>query len=178
MHYIRAVVVEELILDALKEVSSFAKENEDEFVRLVMETSSVQQVETVKTYRKQLAKNQKRADELDTLILRIYEDNVSGKLTDKRFEKMSGEYEREQEDLEQSIAEIQAKLNSFEEQSVRADRFLALVDKYTDFKELTTPMLNEFVEKVIVYEADKSSGKRTQRVDIYFNFIGRIEVPR
>jgi site-specific DNA recombinase len=126
MHYIRAVVVEELILDALKEVSSFAKENEDEFVRLVMETSSVQQVETAKVYRKQLAENMKRADELDTLIRRIYEDNVSGKLTDKRFEKLSGEYEREQEDLEQSITEIQAKLDSFEEQSVRADQFRCL----------------------------------------------------
>ena len=176
MHYIRADVVEKLILDALKKISRFAKENRDEFVRRMMESSSIQQNKEAKTCQKQLEKSKKRVTELDTLIRSIYEDNVSGKITDKRFEKLSGEYEQEQSDLEKSIAEIQAKLDCFDKQSVKADKFLTLIDKYTDFTELTTPMLNEFVEKVVVHQRKK--GPRytySQQVDIYFNFIGMVK---
>jgi DNA invertase Pin-like site-specific DNA recombinase len=178
MHYIRASVVEELVLTALKDISSFAKANRDEFVRNVMETSSLQQEKAAKTSRKRLAANQKRSDELDVLIRKIYEDNVSGKLSDKRFEKLSAEYEQEQSDLEQSIGILQEELNSFEEHNARADKFLELVDKYTDFTKLTTPILNEFVEKIIVHERIKGPRySATQRVDIYLNFIGLVDSP-
>ena len=143
-----------------------------------METSSLQQEKSAKTSRKRLAANQKRSDELDVLIRKIYEDNVSGKLSDKRFEKLSAEYEQEQSDLEQSIEALQTDLNSFEEHSARADKFLELVDKYTDFTELTTPILNEFVEKIIVHERIKGPRySATQRVDIYLNFIGLVDSP-
>lgn len=171
-HYIRAVVAEELILNAMKSVSSFARENKNEFTRLVMENAELYQSETVKNHKRKLTGYRKRVNELDNLIRKLYEDNVSGKLTDKRFEKLSGEYEREQTGLEETIVRLQMELDQVSEQSMKADQFLALVAKYTDFSELTTPMLNEFVEKVLVHEADKSSGKRMQQLDIYFNFIG------
>jgi len=178
MHHIRADVVEELILDTLKEISTFARKNEKEFIRLVTETSSIQQAETAKAHKKQITKKEKRAAELDNLIRKIYEDNVNGKLSDKRFEKLSAEYECEQEELEQSIAELQSELDSFEDSTTRADKFLELIHKYTSFEELTTPMLNEFVEKVIVYEREKKYRyKSTQRIDIYFNFVGMVELP-
>jgi hypothetical protein len=113
---------------------------------------------------------------VDKHIRRIYEDNVSGKITDKRFEKLSGEYEQEQSDLEKSIAEIQTKLDCFDKQSVKADKFLTLIDKYTDFTKLTTPMLNEFVEKVVVHQRVKCPRYTySQQVDIYFNFIGMVK---
>lgn len=178
MHYIRSSVVEELVLTALKEVSRFAKSSRNEFVRRVMETSSLQQAEAAKVYRKRRTDSQKRSDELDMLIRKIYEDNVSGKLSDKRFEKLSADYEREQADLEISISDLQAELESFEKHSARADKFLELVERYTDFTELTTPMLNEFVKKIIVHERVKGSRyKVSQRVDIYLNFIGMVELP-
>jgi len=178
MHFVRSVIVEELILDALRKVNGFVKTNEAEFVRLVTESSSVQQVEIEKSHRKRLVESEKRVAELDRLIRQIYEDNVNGKLTDKRFEKLSGEYEREQEELEQAIVDMQVELDSFDEKNSRADRFLELTRRYTDFTELTTPMLNEFIEKVVVHERVKEYRyKASQRIDIYFNFVGMVELP-
>ncbi len=176
-HQIRTVVLRELALAAIQSASSLVKEDEAEFVRKMRETSEVKQDEAAKAHRKRITKEKKRIAELDTLIRRIYEDNVSGKLTDKRFEVLSAEYEQEQADLEQSIARLQAELDSFEADSTRADRFIELVKRYTDFSELTPQMITEFIEKIIVHEADKSSGERTQQVDIYLNFIGKFEVP-
>jgi len=176
-HSIRTAVLRELVLDAIKKVSGFAKSNEAEFIRQVREVSTVRQMETARSHKKQIAKEQKRVDELNTLIRRIYEDNVSGKLTDKRFSLLSAEYEREQAELEHSIKTLQAGLDSFDADTARADKFIEIVKRYTDFTELTAPMIHEYVEKIVVHEADKSSGERTQKVDIYLNFIGKFDVP-
>ena len=176
-HQIRTVVLRELVLDAIKSVSVFVKANEAEFIRQIRETSVIKQEEMAKSHKQKLLKEQKRIGELDTLIRRIYEDNISGKLTDKRFEILSREYEQEQTELEKSIDILTAELDSFTADSVRADKFIDIVKRYTDFTELTTPMIMEFIEKIVVHEADKSSGEREQQVDIYLNFIGKFDVP-
>ncbi len=176
-HNIRTVVLRELVLDAIKSVSGFVKKSEADFIKQVREASAVRREETAKSHKKRIAKEQKRMAELDTFIRKIYEDNVSGKLTDKRFEILSTEYEREQSELEQSIAILQAELNGFNDDSIRADKFIEIVRKYTDFTELTTPMIHEFVEKIVVHEADKYGGERVQKVDIYLNFIGKFDIP-
>lgn len=176
-HNIRTVVLRELALDAIKSVSSFVKANEAEFIRQVRESSAVQQDEAAKTHKRRITKEQKRIAELNTLIRRIYEDNVSGKLTDKRFELLSQEYEQEQTELEQSIGRLQSELDSFHADSAKADKFIEIVKKHTDFSELTPQMIAEYIEKIVVHEADKSSGERQQAVDIYLNFIGKFQVP-
>jgi len=107
MHYIKVSVLQTLVLETIRSVSGFVREHEDEFVRLVREASELQSEEAAKSQKKQLAKNQKRCAELDTLIKRLYEDKVSGELSVKRFEILSGEYEREQEELEKQITELQ-----------------------------------------------------------------------
>jgi DNA invertase Pin-like site-specific DNA recombinase len=176
-HQIRTVVLRELALDTIKSVSGFVRTNEAEFIKQIRETSAVQQEEAARAHRKRIAKEEKRIVELNTLIRRIYEDNVSGKLTDKRFEVLSREYEQEQSDLEQSVTKLQSEIDSFNADSVRADRFIDIVKRYTDFTELTAPMIMEFIEKIVVHEGDKSSGERQQQVDIYLNFIGKFELP-
>ena len=176
-HQIRTVVLRELVLDAIKSVSGFVRTNEAEFIRQIRETSVIKQEEMAKSRKQKLLKDQKRIVELDTLIRRIYEDNISGKLTDKRFEILSQEYEQEQTELEKSIDILTAELDNFTADSVRADRFIDIVKRYTDFTELTTPMIMEFIEKIVVHEADKSSGEREQQVDIFLNFIGKFDVP-
>lgn len=176
-HNIRTAVIRELALEAIKTVSGFVKSNEAEFIRQVREISAIRQEQTAKAHRRRITKEQKRVAELNTLIRKIYEDNVAGRLTDKRFEILSAEYEDEQAALEQSIESLQAELDSFNADGVRADRFIEIVKRYTDFSELTAPMINEFIEKIIVHEADRSSGEREQQVDVYLNFIGRFEVP-
>jgi len=173
MHFVRSAVVEKLILETLREVIGFATTNEAEFVRLISETSSAQQAEVTKASRKKLTDSNKRIAELDRLIRQIYEDNINGKLSDKRFEKLSEQYENEQEELEHAITDLQAEIDSIDEQAARTNKFLELTRRYKDFSELTTPMLNEFVEKVIVHErVRRGRFGNSQRLDIHFNFIG------
>lgn len=176
MHYIRVSVVEKLILSAIHRVSVYVLENENEFIQQVRETSSVQQEETVKEYKNRLGQSQKRHDELDMLVKKLYESYATGKLPDRQFERLLAEYDKEQADLENTIQSLHTEIDGFNADSVKTDKFIQLVKKYTDFTELTTPMLNEFVEKVVVHEADKCTGKRVQKVDIYFNFIGKFDV--
>jgi len=178
MHYIKTSTLRTLALDAIRAVSSFVREDEDKFVRLVREAHDIQNAEAAKVQRKQLLKCQKRSVELDTLIKRLYEDKVSGELTPKRFEILSGGYEVEQAELEQSIAKLQTELDRYTQNGDKTDKFIALVRRYTEFPELTATILNEFIQKIVVFEADKSSGQREQQVDVYFNFVGKFEMPR
>ncbi len=177
MHYIKVSAVRTLVLETIKSVSGFVKGNEDEFVRLVQEAANVRQTETAKDSKKRLVKCQKRHAELDKLIQSIYEDKVSGSLSAKRFEVLSQQYEQEQEELEKQISELQNGLERFEVENAKADKFIEVVKKYTDFTELTAAMLNEFIEKIVVYEAETIDKKRTQQVDIHLNFIGMFNVP-
>jgi len=111
------------------------------------------------------------------LFRKTYEDNATGKLSDERYEQFSGAYEREQTDLKVKTAELQTELDIFNAENEKTDKFIELVEQYTDFTTLTTPMLNEFVDKVFVYNPDKSSGERVQKLDIYLSFIGKVEIP-
>jgi hypothetical protein len=167
-----------LLLDSIKAVSGFVRASEKEFIRLVRENSDLRNAEAAKAQKEQLSKNRKRHTELNTLIKRLYEDKVAGSLSAKRFEILSVEYENEQEDLERQITALQAGLEQFKEDSERAGKFIEIVRRYTDFDELTAPMLNEYVEKIVVYEAEgKRQGYgRTQKVDICLNFIGKFDV--
>ena len=178
MHYIRVSVVEKLILEAIREVSAYALSNEKEFVKKVREASDVQQEATMKEYRRRLGKAKRRHEELDDLVKKLYESFATGKIPEKHFDRLLSGYDNEQTTLEAEMQELQTGLDRYGADSVRADRFLELVKRYTDFSELTTPMLNEFIEKVVVHEADKSTGDRVQKVDIYLNFIGAFTVPK
>lgn len=139
--------------------------------------SKIQREDAAKTLKKKLAREQKRNNELNKLIKKIYEDNVSGKLTDKRFEMLLSDYEQEQAHLETSIQNTQKEISDFEEDNTRIDKFMELVRKYTDFSELTTPMIHEFIDKIVVHEADKSTGERIQQIDIYLKYVGKLDVP-
>ena len=178
MHYIRVSVVEKLILETIREVSAYALSNEKEFVKKVREASDVQQEATMKEYRRRLGKAKRRHEELDDLVKKLYESFATGKIPEKHFDRLLSGYDNVQTTLEAEMQELQTGLDRYGADSVRADRFLELVKRYTDFSELTTPMLNEFIEKVVVHEADKSTGDRVQKVDIYLNFIGAFTVPK
>ena len=176
-HFIRTAVVRELVLEAIRSASTYAIKNEAEFIQKVRSASEVRQAETVKALKQRVRREQKRAVELDGIIKKLYESYAIGKISEKRFDVLSAEYEQEQETLEASIQKAQADLENFEADTAKVDHFMALAKKYTDFSELTTPMINEFVDKIVVHEADRSSGERVQEVDIYLKFIGKFDVP-
>jgi len=175
-HYIRVEVVEDLILDTIKRVSSYARTNEAEFMERVRQTSVLQQETAVKDNKKRLTKAKRRREEVSALVKKLFETYGLGKIPESHFTDLLKGYDTEQTDLDGEIERLQAEIDTFNKDSVKVDRFMELVKKHTEFKEFSPLLLNEFIEKVIIHEADKSTGKRIQKVDIHLNFIGNIEL--
>ncbi len=177
MHHIPTAKIEAAILAVIQRVSWYVRHNEKEFAERVREASDQNQEKTVKECKQKISKAQKRHKELDGLVKKLYEGNATGKIPDKHFTRLLAEYDEEQTGLETSIAEWQRQIESWNADKLKTDQFIQLVKRYTDFSELTTPMLNEFIEKVIVHEGEGRGNDRRQRIDIYLNFIGAFEVP-
>lgn len=175
MHYIRNVVVEQIVLDNLREVIGYVSQYEDEFIRMVMDTDVRQRNKELTKQKKRMSEIQSRMKELDNLFQRIYEDNISGKLSDERFMKLSKGYDTEQADLQEEMTRLQEHIQQAEKQSVNVDRFLSIVKKYTNLTELTPEILHEFVDRIIVHAPDKSSGRRLQEIEIIYNHIGTFD---
>lgn len=186
-HHVRSAAVGEIILDVLRRTSGFVREHEAEFVELVHAESALRHGETAKSDRKRIAKNERRIAELDKLIISVYEDKVKGILPEERFVAMAAAYELEQSDLKRQTAALQSALDAFNADSANAGMFVGLTRQFTRFDELTTVMLNEFVDKVIVHEGEWSEGvnpetkrgmgTRRQRVEVFLKYIGDMEVP-
>lgn len=177
MHHIPTQKIEAAILAAIQRVSWYVQSNEAEFTRLVREASGLRQEEAVKECKQRLSKAQRRYKELDGLVKKLYEGNAIGKIPDKHFTRLLAEYDEEQTGLEAAITEWQKQLDTWNADSLNTDKFIELAKRYTDFTELTTPMLNEFIEKIVVHEGEGRGNDRRQRIDIYLNFIGAFEVP-
>jgi DNA invertase Pin-like site-specific DNA recombinase len=178
-HRISADTLLALISKTLKEVAAYSKEDAAAFSQSVQKAYTAKQATDAETQKKQLAKLKRRRAELETLFRRIYEDNALGKLSDSRYQSLSAEYEREQERISRDIPTLEADTRRYADGKDNAARFTELVKRYECFDELTTSMINEFVEKIVVHERDrKGSMQSTQRVEIHFNFIGAFSVPK
>ena len=117
-------------------------------------------------------------EELEKLLCKIYEDNALGKLPDKRYEFLSHQYETEMAGLEEEVKDLQESVSGHMDGTTSAKKFMALISRYQDFDKLTNVMANEFIDKIVVHERDrKGSIQTTQRVDIYFSFIGTFVPP-
>lgn len=127
--------------------------------------------------KRELEQSQSRIKKLDEIMQKLYEDNIEGKISDKRFAKMSANYETEQHTLENRVAELKSIMIEEKESALNIDHFLSLVRKYTDIKELTAEIIREFVEKIYVYKAERIDGRRVQRIKIVWNCIGEFEPP-
>jgi DNA invertase Pin-like site-specific DNA recombinase len=180
-HYVTTVALREILLDVIRKTSGYVREHEADFVEKVRETAAFQHGETVKTHKRQITKNEKRIVDLEKMFKTLYEDRVSGALSIERFTQLSGEYENEQIDLREKNKMLQADIDEFNADSKRGDQFITLVQKFTRFDELTTPMVNEFIERIEVHEGVWSEGKRygsrSQQVDVYLKYIGKFDVP-
>ena len=176
-HQIRNSVIEQLLLEDLQRVTAYARNHEDEFLQLVTRNSEKALDRELRDCRKEYEQAKARIAKLDTLIQRIYEDNVEGKISDDRFAKLSGNYETEQAQLQSRVEELQRFLDDAKEKSLNADHFLALVRKYTDIRELDAEIIREFVERINVFQAEKVDGHRQQRIQIIYNCIGAVDLP-
>ena len=176
-HYITTKALRTLILDTIRTVSTFAISNQAAFMEKVRSASQFRQTEAAKDAKRKLSKDKKRIAELDTIIKKLYESFAVGRITDERFDSLLADYEAEQKTLQVSVTEAEERLSAFAEDSARVEQFLELARKYTDFSELTTPMINEFIEKIIVHAPERIDGDRVQEVEIHLRFIGQFELP-
>ena len=176
-HYIRTKAVRELVLETIRTASTFAIYNQEEFAAKVRAASQIRQKEAARDTKRKLNKDRKRIAELDTIIKKLYESFAIGRITDERFDSLLAEYEAEQKELQASVADAEQRLSSFEKDTARVEQFMELARKYTDFSELTTPMINKFIEKIVVHAPEKIDGDRVQEVEIYLKFVGKFELP-
>ena len=173
-HYIRVVVLEEIVLAQIQQVTAFANQHEREFVEMQLQNSADKSRKELAAGKRKLTLAENRAKELDNIIQRLYEDNVSGKLTDERFMKLSRGYEAEQQELTAQTESLARQIAGQEQQTLDLNCFLKQVRKYTHVTELTPTLLNELVERIEIHMPDKSSGKRIQPVDVHFRAVGVI----
>ena len=176
-HYVRVDFLEEVVLGEIRRLTKFASLYEDEFVKAVIGHSQQAEQTDRKLKEKELQTLLARDEELDGLFERIYEDNVSGKLSDDRFAKMSRRYEDEQKELAEKIKKLRSEIEKQSSRSMTTDVFIGLVRKYTRARKLTPRMLNELVEKIEVFNAEKIDGVWEQRLRIHYNCVGTIEIP-
>ena len=176
-HNIQAKVIDQLVLETIQYACKSVRMDERAFVESIRSASEIREQSEAKKLKAALKHQEKRYAELDILLKKVYEDNALGRLPDKRYEMLSAGYEKEQAELEQFIKACREQLTQYDEDTDRTEKFLALVHKYTDITELTPVIINEFVDKILVHKAEKIDGERVMEIEIYLNFIGKVELP-
>ena len=174
VHFIRSIVLEDLVQTHMNAVVSYIIRYEQHFRRVMTEKLQVESEEKLRVWKKQFLQNEKRIAELDRLFIKIYEDNAKGTLSDEKFEMMSQRYEEEQSQLKLELVTLQKNIEVQEQQTENLEKFIQLASKYADGVPLTPYALRELVKKIYVSAADKSSGKRKQSISIEYDFIGFI----
>lgn len=176
-HNIQAKVIDQFVIETIQYACKSVRMDERAFVESIRSASEIREQSEAKKLKAALKHQEKRYAELDILLKKVYEDNALGRLPDKRYEMLSAGYEKEQAELEQSIKACREQLTQYDEDTDRTEEFLALVHKYTDITELTLVIINEFVDKILVHKAEKIDGERVMEIEIYLNFIGKVELP-
>ena len=176
-HYVRVDFLEQVVLGEIRRLTKYAGLYEDDFLKEVIGHSRQAEETERRLKEKELKSLLARDDELDGLFERIYEDNVSGKLSDDRFAKMSHRYEEEQKELSEKIKKLRSEIEKQSSRATSTDMFVSIVRKYTRARKLTPRMLNELVEKIEVYNAEKIDGEWVQRLRIHYNCVGEMNIP-
>lgn len=164
-----------MVLKQLQHFLSYLQQFERVFIRRQIDTTLAERRYELSA--KQIEKDEKRMDELDRLFRKIYEDNVSGKLNDERFYKLSDGYEAEQGQLKREIEALTAEVSQADMEVTNVAKLIAVTKKYTRIDELTPEILNAFVDKIVIHEREKKDGKRTQQIDIYYSYVGIVDIP-
>ena len=175
-HYIREYVLREVVLERIRAVNAYIREDAEGFQEEWLRCRRADQDKNIREDKKRLAQAKKCLEDLDVLISRSYEDAVLGNLSMERYKKMAQDYEAEQKRLKLETEVTGEWVEQQEEMNSNLDHFIALIRKYVDVPELTQTIVNEYIKKIIVYVPDKSSGKRTQKVKILFNFLEEVEI--
>ena len=173
-HYIHRNVVEEAVLADLQRVTRHVREHEGEFLHMIEQRTSIAGKEALRKLKKEQNTGEKRLEEIDRVINRLYEDKVSGDLSTERFSRMLSNYEEEQANLRKRLDELRVAIASEQEGTDNAEHFVSLVKQFTEITELTDEIVATFIEKVEVHAAKMVDGKKQQEIMVYYNFIGNM----
>lgn len=177
-HYIRADALEQVVLLELRRMTQFLQDKEEDFVKLLMDKSLQEAQRETKRQENEVAAMITRCHELDALFTKTYEDNASGKLSDERFMMITKRYDDEQISLKKKISAMQAEIDAEKRHKSSAANILRTVRKYTEIKELTPTIVNELIEKIVVHQAQGTGKNKTQQLEIYYNFVGVLDMPQ
>ena len=155
---------------------ALVNKDETEFIELVTKQTKESASKRLKESKKEIETSKARIDKLDSIIQHLYEDNLEGKISDDRFQKLSTTYETEQKELSIRVTELQKYINSESQKLINIDAFISHVKKYTNIQELNCEVIRELVNKVLVHKVEKENGKRAQRIDVIFNGLENIEI--
>ena len=176
-HFIRTDLLTAGVTANLRKVTSYAAKHEKQFMKLLIEQNEDGGKRRNAAKRKELDAAEKRIAELSAIFKRLYEDSVTGRISDERFAELSADYEAEQQELKERVARIQAELSKAQEATVNAEKFMNIVRKHMNFEELTHTLLREFVEKIVVHECSyDENGTRRQDIEIYYSFVGKVDL--
>ena len=181
-HFIRTDLLTAGVTENLRKITSYAAKHEARFMKLLVEQNEDGGRRRNAAKKKELETAQKRISELSAIFKRLYEDSVTGRISDERFSELSADYEAEQKELKERAAGLQEELSKVQEATENAEKFMKVVRKHTSFEELTPTLLREFVEKIVIHESVALDGKRRgklrrQEIEIYYSFVGKVELP-
>ena len=177
IHFIRDVVLQKIVLEAVGELADFVRCYEPVFLYLIAKNSESGRKQEMNDLKLEIDAARRRIDELDRLISRIYEDNVLGRLSDERYERMSAGYEKEQHDLVTSVAENERRLREMEKERTDLHALLKGLREFTKVRELTPELVNTLIRRIEIHNSDRSTGHVRVKVDIYFTAVGMIDLP-
>ena len=177
-HFIRTDLLTAGVTANLSKITAYAAKHEKQFMKLLIEQNEDGGKRRNAARKKELDAAEKRIAELSAIFKRLYEDSVTGRISDERFAELSADYEAEQRQLKERAAELQGELSKAQEATVNAGKFMNIVRKYTSFEELTPTLLREFIEKIVVHECSYDENKnRRQEIEIYYSFVGKVDLP-
>ncbi|RHF79376.1 Recombinase [Hungatella hathewayi] len=181
-HFIRTDLLTAGVLSNLRKVTSYAAKHEARFMKLLIEQNEDGDRRRNAAKKKELETAEKRISELSAIFKRLYEDSVTGRISDERFTELSADYEAEQKELKERVARLREELSKAQEATENAEKFMNVVRRHTTIEELTPTLLREFVEKIVVHESVALDGKRRgklrrQEIEIYYSFVGKVELP-
>ncbi len=175
-HYLRQDVIYGIVLERLQYWIGQAHNDKDKLLNKLLQNGDTKRASELKRIKTELNKAQKRKSSLDNLFSKLYEDRATDKISEYNFTMLSQKYQSEQAELNEKCENLQAELNRFEQSADDAQKWIDLIAKYTELTELTAPLLNELIDKIVVHEAYKDTdGNRTQEIEIYYRFIGKID---
>lgn len=178
-HRIKAEAVLTFIQETLKDIKSFLNEDNEAFIQSIKNDMEEQEKQEIEKKKNLLTDSKNRLQELERLMCRIYEDMILNKIPQNRYEILNNQYETEQKSLSQEVKKLENEIKRYEEEKDNTNRFINLINRYENFDVLTTSMINEFIEKIIIHEREtKGSVTSKQKIEIYFNFIGNYQVPQ